>query len=241
MRAWRFRKRRRRRDAIQERTSMDRADARATDERMMRRCFAMATKSAEQGEYPYGAVIVRNGKVVAETTNRVARDHDVTRHAEVVAISEAQKKIGSTSLDDCTIYANVEPCAFCCYAIRESRIARVVYATRSPIMGGVSRWNILGDRKLSDTMPEVFAPPPDLVPDFLSEEADATLRRSSPVAWAFIRAWGLQDAPSRRIPDADRVRLDSAPKSHGVAGATGWLMRVLRKNLFDRFGRGGAS
>ena len=55
--------------------------------------------------------------------------------AEVVAISEAQKTVGSTNLDDCTIYANVEPCALCSYAIRESRIARVVYAMRSPIMG----------------------------------------------------------------------------------------------------------
>ncbi len=220
---------------------MDGPDARATDERMMRRCFALAIKSAEQGEYPYSAVIVRNGEVVAETTNRVARDHDVTRHAEVVAISEAQKTIGSTSLDDCTIYANVEPCAFCCYAIRESRIARVVYATRSPIMGGVARWNILGDRKLSDTMPEVFAPPPDLVPDFLCEEADATFQRISPVAWAFIREKGLLGAPSRRIPDTDRVRLGMDRQSHGFAGAIGWLMQVLRKNLFDRFGRGGPS
>jgi tRNA(adenine34) deaminase len=220
---------------------MDRPDARAFDEQMMRRCFTLAMKSAEQGEYPYGAIIVRNGEVVAETTNRVARDHDVTRHAEVVAISEAQKTIGSTSLDDCTIYANVEPCASCCYAIRESRIARVVYAMRSPIMGGISRWNILGDRKLSDTMPEVFAPPPDLVPDFLCEEADATLRRSSPVSWAFIHAWGLLDTPSQRIPDAGRVHFGTAGQSHGFVGAIGWLMRGLRKNLFDRFGHGGPS
>ena len=204
----------------------------AIDERMMRHCFALGTKSAEQGEYPYGAVIVRNGEVVAETTNRVARDHDVTRHAEVVAISEAQKAIGSTSLDDCTIYANVEPCALCCYAIRESRIGRVVYAMRSPIMGGESRWNILGDRKLSDMMPEVFAPPPELVPDFMSEEADAALQRSSPVTWAFIRTRGLVASPSQHIP------LDLARQPNGLAGALDWLMRRLRKNFFDQFGRG---
>src|SRR5450759_2607144 len=108
---------------------MVKTDAQATDERMMRRCFALATQSAEQGEYPYGAVIARNGRIVAETTNRVAHDRDVTRHAEVVAICEAQKALGSTDLADCTIYANVEPCAFCCYAIRESRIAKVVYSS----------------------------------------------------------------------------------------------------------------
>ncbi len=156
--------------------------AQTTDERMMRRCFALAKKSAEQDEYPYAAVIARNGKIVAETTNKVAHDHDVTHHAEVVAICQAQKTLGSIDLADCTIYANVEPCAFCSYAIRESRIAKVVYSTRSPIMGGASRWNILGDHKLSKAMPEVFAPPPILLAEFLSEEGNATLRRISPLA-----------------------------------------------------------
>jgi tRNA(adenine34) deaminase len=220
---------------------MSMTNARMIDERMMRRCFALATKSAELGEYPYGAVIMRNGEIVAETTNRVARDRDVTRHAEVVAISEAQKMTGGTNLNDCTIYANVEPCALCSYAIRESRIARVVYAMRSPIMGGVSRWNILGDRRLSDTMPEVFAPPPDIVPDFLYEEADATLRQSSPVTWAFLRAEGLLDTPTSRIAGADCVHLAAAGQTHKFADATDWLMRLLRKRFFDHFGRGGTS
>ena len=100
----------------------------------------------------------------------------------MAAISRAQKTLGTVSLDDCEIYVNAEPCAFCCYAIRESRIAKVVYSTRSPIMGGASRWNILGDHKLSKAMPEVFAPPPILLVEFLSKEGDATLRRISPLA-----------------------------------------------------------
>jgi len=210
---------------------MGKTDTRATDERMMRRCFALAMKSAKQGEYPYAAVIVHNDKIVAETTNRVARDRDVTRHAELVAICQAQKALGSTSLDDCTIYANMEPCASCCYAIRESRIAKVVYATRSPVMGGASRWNILGDHKLSDTLPEVFAPPPVLLAEFLAEEGDAALRRSAPLAWAFMRARGLLATPSRRRAGSDG----------GYSGAADWIMRVLRENIFDRFGRGGSA
>ena len=55
-------------------------------------------------------MIRRAGEVVAESTNRVAHEHDVTRHAEVVAISQAQKALGSVSLDDCMIYVNAEPC-----------------------------------------------------------------------------------------------------------------------------------
>ncbi len=215
------------------------ADLQATDERMMRRCFALATQSAKQGEYPYGSVITCDGAVVAETTNRVAHDRDVTRHAEVVAITAAQKARGSTNLDGCTLYTNMEPCAFCSYAIREARIARVVFATRSPIMGGLSRWNILGDEKLSETMPEVFAPPPVVVPEFLAEEAEATLLRISPVMWAFVREGGLLDARMRRLADAEQAPLGTSRRPGAFAGAGDWLMRFLRTNVFDRFGRGG--
>ena len=97
------------------------------DARMMRRCIALSVESGREGEYPYGVVIVRDGAPVTESTNRVSRERDVTRHAEVVAISAAQKALGTVSLDDCTIYVSAEPCAYCCYAIRESRIGRVVY------------------------------------------------------------------------------------------------------------------
>ena len=209
-----------------------------SDEDMMRRCFALADQSAKQGEYPYAAVIVRNGIIVAETTNRVARDRDVTRHAELVAICQAQETLASTDLSDCTIYANMEPCVFCSYAIRESRIARVIFSLRSPVMGGTARWNILGDRVLSDTMPEVFAPPPVVVPEFLCAEAAAALERSAPLAWSFMRSRGLvatttQDA---RLDPTSTVR-----RAYGFGGMTEWAMRILRKNFFDRFGRGGGN
>lgn len=220
---------------------MDKTDAQATDEQMMRRCFALAGKSAEYSEYPYAAVVVRNGEIVAETTNKVAHDRDVTRHAEVVAICLAQKALASTDLSDCTIYANVEPCAFCCYAIRESRIARVVYSTRSPIMGGSSRWNILGDRTLSDASPEVFAPPPILVAEFMAEEGNAVLRRSAPLIWTFMRARGLLAAPSPHHVGIDPAHAGSFERGHGFGGAVGWIMAVLRRNFFDRFGRGRAA
>jgi len=97
------------------------------DAEMMRRAIALAVRSGEAGEYPYGVVICRDGEVVAESINRVARERDVTRHAEVVAISEVQKKLDTVSLDDCTIYVSAESCAYCCYAIRESRIGRAVF------------------------------------------------------------------------------------------------------------------
>lgn len=124
---------------------------------------------------PMGAVICRDGAIVAESINRVTHDGDVTRHAEVVAISLAQKTLGTVSLDDCEIYVNAEPCASCCYAIRESRMRRVVYGLSSPHMGGVSKWNVLGDEDLCSTMPEVFAPPPVIISGYMADEAEKAL------------------------------------------------------------------
>ncbi len=104
------------------------------DRRMMQRCIALSVRSGEEGEYPYGVVVCRDGAVVAESINRVAHERDVTRHAEVVALSQAQKALGTVCLDDCAIDVSAEPCAICSLAIRETRTGRVVYALRSPHM-----------------------------------------------------------------------------------------------------------
>lgn len=143
------------------------------DRLMMTRCIELSKASSKAGEYPYAAVICRNDAIVAESINKVTHDGDVTRHAELVAISQAQKALGTVSLDDCEIYVNAEPCAFCSYAIRESRIRRVVYALSSPHMGGVSKWNVLGDTGLSRAIPEVFAPPPEIVSGYMAKEGRA--------------------------------------------------------------------
>jgi tRNA(adenine34) deaminase len=202
------------------------------DEQMMRRCLALATESSAQREYPFGAVVARNGEIIAEATNRVARDCDVTRHAEVVAMAEAQRRLGNTDLNGCTLYTNVEPCALCSYAIREARLARVVFALRSPVMGGFSRWNILNDRDLSAAIPHVFLPPPEVVPGILAEEADTALRQAAPVVWAFIRANGLLLVEPRDIvPEAKQ-------QMRASTSLLRWLTRALRLTLSDRFGRG---
>lgn len=198
----------------------------------MRHCLGLAEQAANRGEYPYAALIARNGVIVAEVTNGVAHQHDVTHHAELTAVRRAQEMLGTTDLTDCTIYSNFEPCAMCGYAIRESRVGKVVFAMRSPLMGGASRWDILGDSRLSGAMPEVFAPPPELMADFLYDEAEASLRRCAPVIWAFMRGRGLLSppAPQHSIPG------EATPAYGRVAQ---WLMRALRRNFFDRFGRGG--
>jgi tRNA(adenine34) deaminase len=196
------------------------------DRAMMQRCIALAVKGGEEGEYPYGVVICRAGQPVTESINRVAHERDVTRHAEVVAISAAQKALDTVSLDDCTIYVSAEPCAYCCYAIRESRIGRVVYGLSSPHLGGVSKWPVLTDRDISDTMPDVFADPPDIVAGFMAQEAEEALLKWNPLVAGVIRSRGLF-VVGPRTPVAP-----TRPRS-----ATQRVWGLLRRAVFDRFGR----
>jgi tRNA(adenine34) deaminase len=198
-----------------------------TDAEMMQRAIALSVRSGDDGEYPYGVVIARDGQTVAESINRVKHEHDVTRHAEVVAISAAQKALGTVSLDDCAIYVSAEPCVYCCYAIRESRIGRVVYGLRSPHMGGVSKWPVLTDEDISNTMPEVFAAPPEIVAGFMAKEAEAALMKINPVVGGAMKLRGLFVVGPL---EAVRATRGKKPVRERVLG-------FLRRNLFDRFGR----
>jgi tRNA(adenine34) deaminase len=167
---------------------MPKHDSDLSDLAMMRRCIALAQSAASKKEYPFAAVIARRGEFICESLNMVRRERDVTRHAEMVAISLAQKQLRSTSLDQCTLYSTIEPCAMCSYAIRESRIGRVVFGLRSPVMGGNSRWDVLADGGLSSTLPEVFASPPDVQSGCLSHEVHKVFQKRNPFIWEFMKA-----------------------------------------------------
>src|SRR5947208_3759548 len=165
---------------------MTKHDSEASDIAMMRRCVALAQSAGSRREYPFAAAIGRRGEFICESLNMVRNERDVTRHAEMIAISSAQKKLRSTSLDECTIYSTIEPCAMCSYAIRESRIGRVIFGLQSPVMGGHSRWNILMDRTLSSVVPEVFAPPPYVLAGRPRQEVRKLFRSQHPLAWHVI-------------------------------------------------------
>ena len=201
----------------------------AVDRAMMTRCISLSVESGAQGEYPYGVVIGRADEVISESINRVAHERDVTRHAEIVAISLAQNVLDTTSLDDCTIYVSAEPCALCCYAIRESRIGRVIFGLHSPHMGGLSKWNVLADEDLSKVMPEVFAPPPKILAGYMAHEVEQALLEWNPLVWGVIKQRGLF------IVDPVKAVLagDVTPRN----GLMERLMGALRRVIFDRFGR----
>jgi len=170
---------------------MSETSADLTDKSMMERCIRLSEAAVRQGEFPFAAIICRGNDVLVEATNRVKQDKDVSRHAEMVALSEAQKLLGSRNLNDCTLYSNVEPCPMCAFMIREARIKRVVFSLKSPIMGGFSRWDILSDKTLSSRMPEMFASPPEVIGGLLTDDAARVWRRWSPIGWCVIRVRGI--------------------------------------------------
>jgi tRNA(adenine34) deaminase len=163
----------------------------AIDKQMMARCVELSRFAVSKGEYPFAAVIALDGEIVAEAINRRMRENDVTRHAEVLALSQAQKVLSKKDLRHYTLYSNIEPCAMCAFCIREAWIGRVVYALASPLMGGLSKWNILRDDSMSGRMPQVFGPVPEVVSGVLAREAELAWQDWSPVAWQVIKHRGL--------------------------------------------------
>lgn len=102
------------------------------DREIMQRAIYLAAESVKKGGGPFGAVVVKDGKVIAESANSVTPDNDPTAHAEVNAIRLACKKLGTFMLDGCDIYASCEPCPMCLGAIYWAHIKTIYYAgTRS--------------------------------------------------------------------------------------------------------------
>ena len=187
------------------------------DTEMMRRCIRLSASAVEQGEFPFAALICEGDRVVVESTNLVVQNADVTRHAELVAVSEAQKILGRKDLSACTLYSNVEPCAMCSFPVRETRIGRVIYAIGSPMMGGYSRWNVLRDNEISDAMPEAFGPVPEVIAGLCRDEAEQVWQNWNPVVWAVIKHRGYLGYATAATPE----------HLQAIAPRTGYLHKIL--------------
>ena len=101
----------------------------------MKKAILQAKKALKKGEVPVGAVIVKNNKIISQAYNKREKKNDVTKHAEIVAISKACKKLKNWRLDDCILYVTMEPCMMCSGAIEQSRIKKVVYGIKNENYG----------------------------------------------------------------------------------------------------------
>ncbi|WP_439589711.1 tRNA adenosine(34) deaminase TadA [Hydrogenophaga sp.] len=105
------------------------------DEAFMRLALAEARAAAEAGEVPVGAVVVKDGQVIASGRNAPIEGQDPTAHAEIVALRAAAQALGNYRLDGCTLYVTLEPCAMCSGAMLHARLARVVFGATDPKTG----------------------------------------------------------------------------------------------------------
>ncbi|MDK9695965.1 MAG: tRNA adenosine(34) deaminase TadA [Siculibacillus sp.] len=119
--------------------------------------LAEARRAAEAGEVPVGAVVVRDGVVVAGGRNRTLADHDPTAHAEIVALREAGRVLGSERLIDCDLWVTLEPCPMCAGAISFARIRRLYYAASDPKGGAVENGVRFFSSPSCHHVPEVYS------------------------------------------------------------------------------------
>ena len=123
----------------------------------MNRALIEAQKAVAAGEVPIGAVVVRDGEIIAAAHNAPRGLHDPTAHAEVLAIRAAAQMLGNERLDGCELWVTLEPCAMCAGAMAHARIARLYYAAADPKGGAVEHGARVFDHAQSLHRPEVYS------------------------------------------------------------------------------------
>ena len=112
------------------------------DEYYMNIALKEAKKAVKYNEVPVGAIVVKGNKIISHAYNKREKTNDVTKHAEIIAISKACRKLKNWRLEDCTLYVTMEPCMMCCGAIEQARISKIVYGTRNENFGCTGKINI---------------------------------------------------------------------------------------------------
>lgn len=139
------------------------------DIKFMKMALLEAKKAMLNDEVPIGAVLVKNGKILARAHNQKEQKDDVTAHAEMLVIRKASKKIKNWRLLDTTLYVTLEPCAMCASAIQQARISRIVYALEDYNNGAIDNGVRLYKQKSVNK-------PPLVASGILKDEASTMLR-----------------------------------------------------------------
>ncbi len=132
----------------------------------MNQALVLAKRAFAHDDVPIGAVIIRDGKIIARGENQVQIKNNPTLHAEIVAINHACKKLGVKFLDDCDIYVTLEPCAMCATAISLARIKNVYFAATDEKGGGIT-----SNARIYDTDKHLWKPCVHQVPEYADESA----------------------------------------------------------------------
>jgi tRNA(adenine34) deaminase len=139
------------------------------DIQFMQEALAEARSARAAGEVPIGAILVKEGKIIARSGNRTIRDCDPTAHAEVMVLREAARFLGNYRLADTSLYVSLEPCTMCAGAIIQARIPRLVYGADDPKGGAVrSCFEILSNPNLNHRV--------EVTPGVLAEESASLLQ-----------------------------------------------------------------
>lgn len=128
---------------------------------------AIKLANSVKGEIPVGVLIIRDGEVIVETFNQKETLNDVTAHAEILAIREAEQKLGRWRLDDCEMYVTLEPCPMCAWAIVSSRIKAVYFGSYDNNYGALG--SAIDVRKLANSKMKVYG-------GIMEEECDKILK-----------------------------------------------------------------
>lgn len=122
----------------------------------MRAALAQAAQAGDAGEVPVGAVVTRNGRIIAASANQMRGGHDPTAHAEIEALRAAAKTLGVSRLDGCDLWVTLEPCAMCAGAISLARIRRLYFAAPDPKGGAVLHGPRMFTQQTCHHAPEVY-------------------------------------------------------------------------------------
>ncbi len=123
----------------------------------MQLALEQARASESAGEVPIGAVVVKDGTIIAVAHNGPRTLHDPTAHAEILVIREAARVLGNERLDGCELWVTLEPCAMCAGAIAHARIARLYYAASDPKGGAVEHGARVFEHEQTLHRPEVYS------------------------------------------------------------------------------------
>jgi len=134
--------------------------------KFMNQAFILAKRAFNHDDVPIGAVVVKNGQIIARGENKVQKSKNPTLHAEIVAINRACKKLETKFLDDCDIYVTLEPCAMCATAISFARIKNIYFAATDEKGGGIT-----ANAKIFENDKHLWRPNIIQIPEYAEQSA----------------------------------------------------------------------